>query len=61
MYIIEIKSKQNSKLPDGPTYWAGSGEDFPSLAEGLKAAKEWIGKSYMPEDYEVKYRIVGCL
>ena len=61
MYIIEIIAKENTALPDGPKIWTGSDEDYKTLSSGLAFAKEWIEKSYTPDDYEIKYRIVGCL
>lgn len=61
MYIVKIVTTSDSPLPDGPTFWTGSGEEHEKLIDGINAAKEWISSSYTPEDYEIEYRVVGCL
>tara|TARA_A100001011_G_C14156111_1_gene776165 strand:- start:95 stop:277 length:183 start_codon:yes stop_codon:yes gene_type:complete len=60
VYLIQIINKFDKKK-NGPSFFTGFGEDYVDLKAGMVAANEWIEKTKKPDDYEISYKIVGCL
>ena len=60
MYIVEVVNKTDSKN-NGPVFFTGHDKKHKKLADGMNAARKWIEKIEEPDNYEISYRIVGCL
>ena len=60
MYVVSIRNKV-TKRDSGPVFFTGSDTEYKAVKDGIEAAQEWINSQSNKEDFEVKYRIVGCL
>lgn len=60
MYVVDIWNSK-TKADAGPRWFTDTDDDSLTLSEALSEAKKWVAGKPNPEDYEVFYRIVGCL
>ena len=60
MYVVYV-SNNGSEVLEFESIFTGEDDRYPTLSSGIDAAKSWISESEDRKDYEVKYRIVGCL
>ena len=60
MYVVYV-SNNGSEVSEFESIFTGDDDRYPTLKSGIDAAKHWISESEDRKDYEVKYRIVGCL
>ena len=60
MYVVSIRNKVTKK-EEGPVLFTGSDTEYKSVKDGIDAAQQWIDSQDNKGDFEVKYRIVGCL
>ena len=60
MYVVYV-SKKGSRAPGFESIFTGDDDRYPTLKSAIDAAKSWISESEDRKDYEVKYRIIGCL
>ncbi len=59
-YVVYV-SNNGSQVSEFESIFTGDDDRYPTLKSGIDAAKTWISESKDRKDYEVKYRIIGCL
>ena len=61
MYIVNIIEVSSGKKVS-PSFFTGTGEEYPKLKDGIEAAEKFIAENFEnKEEYNISYRIIGCL